>query len=239
MNEFRSGYIHSIETMGLVDGPNIRVVVFMQGCPLRCLFCHNPDTWEGQKNFKMTSKEVVDVVRDYRPYIEMGGGVTFSGGEPLFQSKFLLEMLKLCKKAGINTCLDTSGTGYSKKYLDDILKYTDLVILDIKAIDRENYKKITRQEIDMFDYFKERLNESGKKVWIRQVIIPTINDNIDYINNLKKYISTIKNVEKVELLPYHTMGIDKYKKLKIKYKLKGIPDMDKNITDEWEKLLNE
>ena len=124
MTEFKTGYIHQIETLGLVDGEGIRVVVFMKGCPLRCIFCHNPDTWikEGEKR---TSKEIVDVVRKYRSFIEEGGGVTFSGGEPLFQSEFLLDMLKLCKKAGINTCLDTSGTGYTKKYLDDILKYTD------------------------------------------------------------------------------------------------------------------
>ena len=148
-------------------------------------------------------------------------------------------MLKLCKKAGIHTCLDTSGTGYSKKYLDEILKYTDLVILDIKAINNDLYKKITRQDIDMFNYFKEKLNESGKKVWIRQVIVPTINDNIEYINSLKEYIKEIKNVEKIELLPYHTMGVEKYKKLKIKYRLNGIPEMDKEECSKLEKLLNE
>ena len=116
------GYIHSIETMGLVDGPGIRVVVFMQGCILRCAFCHNPDTWQKASKLQMTPKELVDEIRKYRPYIEGEGGVTFSGGEPLFQSKFLLETLKLCKKAGINTCIDTSGTGYSKRLLKEILK---------------------------------------------------------------------------------------------------------------------
>ena len=165
MKKFSSGYIHSIETMGLVDGPNIRIVIFMQGCPLRCSFCHNPDTWKSISKLKMKSNEVVDEIRKYRPYIEMGGGVTFSGGEPLLQSKFLLEMLKLCKKAGIHTCIDTSGTGYSKKYLDEILKYTDLVILDIKAIDDKNYKKITKRNMDMFNYFVERLNKSNNKLW--------------------------------------------------------------------------
>ena len=151
MSQFKEGYIHSIETMGLVDGPGIRIVVFMQGCRLRCAFCHNPDTWGLKSDITMTSKEVVDQVRKYRPYIEMGGGVTFSGGEPLIQSEFLLDMLKLCRKAGIHTCLDTSGTGYNKEYLDDILKYTDLVILDIKAIDNENYKKMTGLDMDEFN----------------------------------------------------------------------------------------
>ena len=239
MKKFSSGYIHSIETMGLVDGPNIRVVIFMQGCPLRCAFCHNPDTWKSISKLKMQSNEVVDEIRKYRPYIEMGGGVTFSGGEPLLQSKFLLDMLKLCKKAGIHTCIDTSGTGYSKKYLSEILKYTDLVILDIKAIEPKSYKKITKRTMDMFNYFVEKLNSSNTKVWLRQVIVPTINDNEEYILKLKEYIKQFKNVEKVELLPYHTMGIEKYKKLKLRYRLNGIDAMNNEKCLQLEKLLNE
>lgn len=239
MNKFKNGYIHSIETMGLVDGPGIRVVVFMQGCPLRCLFCHNPETWNKKSNNKMTSKEIVDEVRKYRPYIEKDGGVTFSGGEPLLQTKFLLEMLKMCKKAGFHTCIDTSGTGYTKKYLDEVLKYTDLVILDIKAIDDISYKKMTGKKIDEFNYFVEKLNKTDNKVWLRQVIVPNINDTEEYILKLKEYIKKIKNVEKVELLPYHTMGIEKYKKLKLKYRLLDTPDMDKEECKKLEELLNE
>ncbi len=238
MKKFSEGYIHSIETMGLVDGPNIRIVVFMQGCSLRCSFCHNPDTWEKNKNKKVTSKDIVDVIRKYRPYIELGGGVTFSGGEPLVQSQFLLEMLKLCKKAGIHTCIDTSGTGYDLNIIDDILKYTDLVILDIKAIDDTNYKKITGQNMNMFNTFIEKLKSHNNKLWLRQVIIPTINDNEEYILKLKEYIKQFNNVEKVELLPYHTMGYEKYKKLKIKYKLEGIEDMDKDICNKFQDILN-
>ena len=238
MNKFKSGYIHSIQTMGLVDGPNIRVVIFMQGCPLRCCFCHNPDTWKATSKLKMNASAVVDEIRKYRPYIEMGGGVTFSGGEPLLQSKFLLDMLKLCKKAGIHTCIDTSGTGYNKNYLDEILKYTDLVILDIKAIDDKSYKKITKRTMDMFNYFVERLNKSNNKLWLRGVIIPGINDNEEYILRLKEYIKKFNNVEKVELLPYHTMGIDKYKKLRLRYKLKDVKDMDKEKCKELEELIN-
>lgn len=238
MKRFSRGYIHSIETMGLVDGPNIRVVIFMQGCPLRCSFCHNPDTWKSISKLKMKSNEVVDEIRKYRPYIEMGGGVTFSGGEPLLQSKFLLEILKLCKKAGIHTCIDTSGTGYSKKYLDEILKYTDLVILDIKAIDDKNYKKITKRNMDMFNYFIERLNKNNNRLWLRQVIVPTINDNKEYILSLKEYIKRFNNVEKIELLPYHNMGIEKYKKLRLRYKLKDIAEMNKERCKELEELLN-
>lgn len=237
MKEFKQGYIHSIETMGLRDGPNIRVVVFMQGCNLRCSFCHNPDTWDKISNLKVTSKEIVDMVRKYRPYIEQGGGVTFSGGEPLVQSEFLLEMLKPCKKAGIHTCLDTSGTGYNKELLNDILKYTDLILLDIKALDEEGYKKITGRPIDEFNYFKDLVIKKDKKLWLRQVIVPTINDNVEYILKLKEYIKQFKNVDVIELLPYHTMGVDKYKKLGIKYRLAGIPDMDKDRCKELEELL--
>ena len=237
MKEFKSGYIHSIETMGLVDGPNIRIVIFFQGCSLRCLFCHNPDTWSKFSNTKMTSKEVVDLIRKYRAYIELGGGVTFSGGEPLFQSEFLLDILKLCKKAGIHTCIDTSGTGYTKEYLDDILKYTDLVILDIKAIEEKKYLEITGKSMDEFNYFINRLDIYNNKLWLRQVIIPTINDTEEYILSLKEYIKKFKNVERIELLPYHTMGKDKYKKLNIKYRLEHLEPMDKKRCKELENLL--
>ena len=237
MKKYSSGYIHSIETMGLVDGPNIRVVIFMQGCLLRCSFCHNPDTWNKDGGIKMDAEQVVNEIRKYRPYIEMGGGVTFSGGEPLFQSEFLLDMLKLCKKAGIHTCIDTSGTGYKEEYLDEILKHTDLVILDIKAITDESYKIITGKSMDMFNYFIEKLKISNNKLWLRQVIIPTINDSEQYILDLKKYIKQFDNVEKIELLPYHTMGVDKYKKLNLKYRLEDINDMDISVLNKLKELL--
>ena len=237
MKKFKTGYIHSIETMGLLDGPNIRVVVFLQGCSLRCLFCHNPDTWNKVSKNVFTSKKIVDEVRKYRHYIEDGGGVTFSGGEPLFQSEFLLEMLEMCKKAGISTCIDTSGTGYDKNILKNILKYTDLVLLDIKEINKNSYKQMTGKDIDEFEYFKQVLNESNKKVWIRQVIVPGINDTKEYILKLKEYLKEINNIEKIELLPYHTMGISKYEKLGIKYRLEGVPDMDINACKKLEELL--
>ena len=237
MKKFKTGYIHSIETMGLLDGPNIRVVIFMQGCPLRCVFCHNPDTWTKINDNVFTSKEIVDEIRKYRHYIEDGGGVTFSGGEPLYQSEFLLEMLKMCKKAGIHTCIDTSGTGYDKELLPKILKYTDLVLLDIKALDNKNYKNITGKNIYDFEYFREILNQSNTSVWIRQVIVPGINDNERYILKLKEYIKNIKNIEKIDLLPYHTLGVSKYKKLGIKYRLDGVPNMESEACKSLQNLL--
>lgn len=234
------GYIHSIETMGLVDGPGIRVVVFMQGCPLRCLFCHNPDTWIPNKNLEISSNDLVDRIRKYRPYFEdSGGGVTFSGGEPLMQSEFLKDTLKLCKKAGINTCLDTSGTGYKKEDLEEIFKWTDLIILDIKAIDNEDYKKITGKNQDEFNYFKDELKKHHKNIWLRQVIVPGINDTKEYILKLKEYIKTFDNVLKVELLPYHTMGISKYEKLNIPYKLMETPALTTEKLEELKKVLND
>ena len=231
------GYIHSIETLGLADGPGLRIVVFMQGCPLRCLFCHNPDTWEKGNNLLTTSDEIVNTVRKYRNFIEQNGGVTLSGGEPLFQSEFTLDILRKCKKAGFHTALDTSGTGYDKDLLNEILKYTDLVLLDIKAINSSSYKKITGKDMKEFNYFLDVIQKLNKKLWIRQVIVPEINDNKAYIIKLKKYLSKIKNIERIDLLPYHNMGLDKYKKLNLKYRLEGTPNMDNNRLKELEKLL--
>lgn len=228
------GHIDSIETLGLVDGPGIRVVVFLQGCPLRCLFCHNPETWTLNDKFLITPDELVRHIYKYRNYFGTDGGVTFSGGEPLFQHDFLLECLKLCKKMGINTCLDTSGSciGY-----EDILKYVDLVIWDVKALENDAYHKMTGQDINVSLNFLKHCHEIGKKMWIRQVIVPGINDNLDYIYKLRDFIKPLKNVEKVELLPYHLLGVSKYKQLGIPYRLDGVPAMDKSKCDELYKVL--
>lgn len=228
------GNINSIETMGLLDGPGIRVVVFLQGCPLRCHFCHNPETWSDKQNENWTAEELVNYILKYKEYFKDTGGVTFSGGEPLHQSKFLLECLKLCKKNNIHTCLDTSGVGTD---YEEILDYTDLVIYDIKALDNELYRKLTGIDIKYSLDFLNTCLKKNKKLWIRQVIIPGYNDNISYINELKNYINKLKNVEKVELLPYHTMGVNKYKKLGIPYVLDGIPPMDKEKCNELQIIL--
>lgn len=229
------GNIHSIETMGLLDGPGIRVVIFMQGCPLRCLFCHNPETWSTSEQILMSPEEVVNLVIKYKSYFSLEGGVTFSGGEPLMQPEFLLETLKLCKKYNIHTCLDTAGIGGS---LDkEILDYTDLVLFDIKAIEENSYFKITGNNIDTSLQFLKLCQKMNKKLWLRQVIVPTINDAEDYILKLKEFIKPIKNVEKIELLPYHTLGIDKYTKLNLVYRLSGIKEMNKNECERFNKLL--
>ena len=228
------GYINKIETMGLVDGPGIRVVIFLQGCPMRCIYCHNPETWQKEINTQMTKEELLEIILKYKPYFEKNGGVTFSGGEPLFQKEFLLEILKLCKQNNIHTCLDTSGYGDN---VEEILDYTDLVLFDVKALNEKDYKYITGREINKSLEFLELCQKKSKKIWIRQVILPGFNDNEEYIKKLKNFIKKISNVEKVELLPYHTMGINKYEELKIPYKLKDLKAMDKQSCEELKMLL--
>ena len=223
------GKIHSVESMGLVDGPGIRVVVFMQGCTLRGLYCHNPDTWtlDGNKDaLDFTPEELVNKISRFRSYFEKsGGGVTFSGGDPLKQPEFLKETLKLCKEAGIHTTLDTSGVGFGD--YEEILKYTDLVLYDVKHLTREGYKDMTGIEIDETQKFLEACKKMGTKMWIRQVVVPGKTDSEEYIRELGKFIKTLDNVEKVELLPYHLLGVNKYETLGIKYRLEGLEAMDK------------
>ena len=232
------GYIDSYETMGLVDGPGVRFVVFLKGCKLRCLFCHNPETWTMDNATVISSDELLETIKKYKNYY-VNGGVTFSGGEPLLQSEFLIEMLRKCKELGLHTALDTAGCGCGN--YEEILKYTDLVILDIKANNEDGYKYITgcNKGIDEFNKFLEVCQENNKKIWIRQVIVPGINDTEEYILGLKKYLKEIKNIEKIELLPYHILGESKYEKLNILYPLKGVEIMDKDRLIYLDKLLNE
>lgn len=231
------GKISSIETMGLVDGPGVRFVVFMQGCPLRCKYCHNPETWEiNGKADEYSPKELIKKILNYKPYFKNNGGVTFSGGEPLMQKEFLLECLKLCKKENIHTCLDTAGSILNCK---EILKYTDLVIFDIKGTNKKNYKEMTKFNIDNSIEFLNLCEKMEKKLWIRAVIVPGINDTKEYMNELIRFIKPLKNVEKVELLPYHTLGVHKYDDLKINYELKGVLDMDKDKCKKLEEILKE
>ena len=233
------GSIDSVETMGLVDGPGIRYVVFLQGCKLRCLFCHNPETWKMEEKNMTTAEELIDKIKRYKNYFGKEGGVTFSGGDPLCQPEFLLECLKQCKQEGIHTCLDTSGVGCNKELYPEILSYTDLVILDIKAVTPEAYKKMTGYPMKDFSEFLELCQKLEKKLWLRQVIVPGINDTEEYILELKKYIKNIKNVERVELLPYHLYGVEKYKKLGIPYQLDGVPAMKKEDLDKLNQILQE
>jgi pyruvate formate lyase activating enzyme len=221
----KKGSIDSIETFGLVDGPGIRTVVFLNGCSLRCKFCHNPEMWQ-MRAANYTSEEIVKKVLRNKPYFKDNGGVTFSGGEPLLQYDFLLETCKLLKKEGIHIAIDTAGIGLGdyKELLDTI----DMVLLDIKHINKEGYIDITcRDYLDRFMNFVRQLNESGKDVWIRQVVVPGVHDNSEYMNGLVKFLKeNIKNIKKVNFLPYHKLGGEKYETLGITNPYLDMPEMD-------------
>ena len=227
--------IHSIESMGLVDGPGIRVVVFMQGCRLRCRFCHNPDTWDLLGGRQMSPQELLKMLLRYRPYFERsGGGVTFSGGEPLMQPQFLEEMLFLCKEAGIHTCLDTAGCGMGN--YEAILKNTDLILYDVKEITSEKYQRMTGQSWDETNRFLKAVQKSGTPVWVRHVVVPGLTDSPEHLKALRQFIlERVPNVKQVELLPYHLLGVSKYETMGIPYSLKGVPAMDPNVLEEDQK----
>lgn len=229
------GNIASIETLGLVDGPGVRVIVFLQGCPLRCKYCHNPEMWnKNDKKTQISAQDLVEKVKKYKPYFKNDGGLTISGGEPLMQAEFVAEVFKLCKENEIHTCLDTSGYGDN---FEELLDYCDLVILDVKSLDEMQYKGLVGKKIDKFYNFLKVCQEKKKKMWLRQVIVPKFNDNEESVLKFKDFASRLENVEKIELLPYHKMAVEKYKKLGIKYKLIDVPEMDKNRCKKLEKLL--
>ncbi len=234
------GRISSEESLGLVDGPGIRYVVFLQGCYLRCKYCHNPETWDITRESNLTTpQKLIKRIERYKSYFAKSGGVTFSGGEPLLQPEFLLECLKLCKKKKINTVLDTSGVGKADYDYSEILKLCDLVLLDIKAVDKDDYKDLTRRDISEFEKFLNLTQLLGVKLWLRQVIVPGYNDNEENIENLKNYVKNIKNVQKIELLPYKNSGKQKYQSLGIKYRLEGVPDMNEEKCKDLQNMLLE
>ena len=223
------GSIDSIETFGLVDGPGIRTVIFFSGCRLRCLFCHNPEMFQTKEKNMDVDTLVKKVLRN-KPYFKRNqGGVTFSGGEPLLQIDFLIEVCKKLKSEKIHIALDTAGVGIGK--YDEILSLVDLVILDIKHTDPLGYEKMTGQKQEEVEKFIISLNKSGKDVWLRQVIVPGLTDQEEYLKSLASYVKKIKNVKKIEFLPFHHLGFEKYEKLGIKNPLKDTPEMDKESCD--------
>lgn len=221
--------IDSIETFGLVDGPGIRCVVFLNGCKLRCKYCHNPEMWIKREN-NYTPKQIVEKIRRCKPYFKENGGVTFSGGEPLLHSKFIIETAKLLKKENINIAIDTAGVGNGD--YEKLLKYVDLIILDIKHTDNLGYKEITGNDISEVEKFIKTANKLNKDFWIRQVIIPGITDNEEYISSLSEYLKKIKNIQKIEFLPFHRLGREKYLTLKIPYPYEEKEEMDKKACEE-------
>ena len=218
------GFIHSTESFGTVDGPGIRFVIFFQGCPMRCLYCHNPDTWKIGTGTKRTVESLLAEYDSVKEFMK-NGGITCTGGEPLVQIDFVTELFEKAKENGIHTCLDSSGITFtpdSTEKFERLCKCTDLVMLDIKHIDDEQHKILTGQTnkniLDMAEY----LSETGKPVWIRHVLVPERSDKDEYLHRLHDFIETLDNVEKVEVLPYHTLGVYKWKELGIPYQLEGI-----------------
>ena len=221
------GAIHSIESFGSVDGPGVRYVIFVKGCNMRCQFCHNPDTWTTKDADWQTADEVLKKALRYKNYWGEKGGITVSGGEPLLQIDFLIELFRKAKKNGVHTTLDTSGNPFTREEpyfskFNELMKYTDLFMLDIKHIDDEEHKKLTGQTnkniLDMAQY----LSKNDKKMWIRHVLVPGITTDERYLKQLREFIDTLKTVDRVEVLPYHTLGVFKWKELGIPYQLEGV-----------------
>ena len=222
-----TGYIHSKESFGTVDGPGIRYVLFMQGCPLRCIYCHNPDTWEIGKGEKITPEEVLEEFNKNRSFYSKGG-ITVTGGEPLLQVDFLTELFKKAKAENVHTCIDTSGITYNTdnpaymQKLDELMKYTDLVMLDIKHIDPESHKKLTSKDNSRVLDFAKYLETKKIPLWVRHIIIEGYTDNAEDLRKLGEFIGKLKNLKALDVLPYHTMGVNKYKEMGISYPLEGM-----------------
>ena len=227
------GFIHSIETFGSVDGPGIRYVVFMQGCPMRCLYCHNPDTWTIGKGREVTPEELIKEYEKNKMFYR-SGGITVTGGEPLLQIDFLTELFSLAKSKGVHTCLDTSGITYSDcnttyiEKLDELMKYTDLVMLDIKHIDPIKHREITSRDNAGILAFARYLADKAIPVWIRHVIVKGYTDDPEHLRSLGRFIGGLHNVKALDVLPYHSMGECKYRELGIDYPLAGMQALDKS-----------
>lgn len=234
-----AGLIHSLESMGLVDGPGIRTVVFLQGCALRCRYCHNPDTWALQSPAaqSITPAALVEKLIRFQPYYGKNGGVTFSGGEPLLQPEFLAEALNRCREAGIHTCLDTAGAGLGE--YGAILAHTDLILLDVKHYTPEGYRAVTGADMGAFDHFLAAVQEAEIPLWVRHVVVPGLTDGEEHLAGLERYLQTIRHIQRVELLPYHTLGVHKYAALGIPYPLEGVEPPDPSTLEDWTRRLNQ
>ena len=237
------GYIHSTESFGSVDGPGVRFVIFVSGCPMRCQFCHNPDTWNMKVGELRSTDELLKQALRYKTYWKDGGGITVSGGEPLMQIDFMIELFRKAKEQGINTTIDTSGAPFTREEpffgkFNELMKYTDLLLVDIKHIDDEEHRVLTghsnRNILDMAEY----LSEIQKPVWIRHVLVPERNDRDKWLKKLNDFISKLNNVKKVVVLPYHTFGEYKWKELGLEYPLAGIDPPSKERIENANQILH-
>lgn len=236
-SEELKGRIHSFESLGAVDGPGIRYVIFMQGCPLRCKYCHNRDTREYSSGTKYTVDEIVRKIKRYVSYMGEDGGVTVTGGEPLLQIDFVIELFKRLKELNIHTCLDTSGFVQIDK-LKNLLDYTDLVLLDIKHMDNEAHQDLIGVGNEKIKLFAKHLSDKGIPMWIRHVLVPGITDSEEHLKSLKEFIATLKTVQKVEVLGYHTLGVHKWAQSKEDYPLAGVPEATVDDVKRAKQILN-
>ena len=241
MSEIK-GRIHSVESFGSADGPGVRYIVFLKGCNMRCQYCHNPDTWAKDGGELMTPEEVLKKALRYKTYWKEKGGITVSGGEALLQIDFVTELFRLAKEKGVNTCLDTSGNPYSleepyKSKFDELMKYTVLFMLDIKHIDDAAHRKLTGQTNQNILEMAAYLSDHGKAMWIRHVLVPGITTEEDELYRLRSFLDTLKTVERVEVLPYHTLGVFKWKELGIPYQLEGVDPPTKEQIDRAKEIL--
>lgn len=226
-----TGYIHSFESFGCVDGPGSRFIVFTAGCAYRCKYCHNPDTWIMKDGEEKEASAVLKEALSCRSYWGKKGGITVSGGEPLLQLDFLLELFTLAKKEGINTCIDTAGGPFTKEgewfeKFKKLMEVTDLLLMDIKHINEEEHIKLTGKSRANVEEMFRYLDEINKPIWIRHVLVPGITDKDEYLIQTRDFIRTLSNVYRVEILPYHSLAIAKYDELKIKYPLRDTPSPD-------------
>ena len=221
------GHIHSTESFGAADGPGVRFIVFMQGCHMRCRYCHNPDTWKMDGGDEVTADEILKRALRFKPYWGKDGGITISGGEPLLQIDFVIELFKKAKELGINTCIDTAGNPFTKEEpffskFEELMKYTDLLLLDLKEINPTRHKDLTGFDNSNIIEMAKYLSEINKPVWIRHVLVPEHSDFDEDLDALGDFIATLSNVDRVEILPYHTLGKFKWENLGIPYTLESI-----------------
>lgn len=221
------GHIHSTESFGAADGPGVRFIVFMQGCHMRCRYCHNPDTWKMDGGDEVTADEILKRALRFKPYWGKDGGITISGGEPLLQIDFVIELFKKAKELGINTCIDTAGNPFTNEEpffskFEELMKYTDLLLLDLKEINPARHKDLTGFDNSNIIEMAKYLSEINKPVWIRHVLVPEHSDFDEDLDALGDFIDTLSNVDRVEILPYHTLGKFKWENLGIPYTLESI-----------------
>lgn len=236
------GAIHSIETFGSVDGPGIRFIVFLKGCNLRCKYCHNADTWDPKSEDMRTPDELLDFAERYRSYWGEEGGITVSGGEPLLQIDFLIELFTKAKERGINTCIDTALQPFTREEpffskFNKLVEVTDLMLVDIKHIDNEEHKKLTGLPNENILDGMRYLSEIGQPIWIRHVLVPDITDIDEYLIKTRAFIENLSNVKKIEVLPYHSLGQHKFEALGIPYQLEGVKSPSKERVENATQIL--